>query len=59
MTKAYFPNQFGVLISRIRILFLVLYSALLHLPSLRFHCVGGCSDRNQDSCDHGIGYQTL
>ncbi len=23
----------------------ILYSTLLHLPFLRFHCVGGCSDR--------------
>jgi hypothetical protein len=30
------------------------YSALLHLPPLRFHCVGGCRDRIQDSCDLGI-----
>jgi hypothetical protein len=26
--------------------FYVLYSTLLHLPSLRCHCVGGCWDRN-------------
>ncbi len=26
-----------------------LYSTLLHLPPLRFHCVGGCWDRTQDS----------
>ncbi len=32
----------------------VLYSSLLHLPPLRFHCVGGCGDRTQDS-----GSQTL
>jgi hypothetical protein len=24
--------------------FCVLYSTLLHLPSLKFHCVGGCWD---------------
>ncbi len=30
-----------------------------HLPPLRFHCVGGCWDRTQDSCDFGIGCQTL
>jgi hypothetical protein len=28
----------------------VLYSTLLHLPPLRFHCVGGCWNRTQDSC---------
>ncbi len=33
----------------------VRYSTLLHLPPLRFHCVGGCWDRTQDSCDYGIG----
>jgi hypothetical protein len=32
---------------------------LLHLPPLGFHCVGGCWDRIQDSCDFGIGCQTL
>jgi hypothetical protein len=37
----------------------VLYSTLLHLPPLRFHCVGGCWDRTQDSCDFGIGFQML
>ncbi len=40
-------------------LFYVRYSTLLHLPPLRIHCVGGCWDRTQDSCDYGIGYQTL
>ncbi len=28
--------------------FYVRYSTLLHLPPLRFHCVGGCWDRTQD-----------
>jgi hypothetical protein len=32
---------------------------MLHLPPLRFHCVGGCWDRTQDCCDFGIGTQTL
>jgi hypothetical protein len=40
-------------------MFYVLYSTLLHLPPLRFHCVGGCWDRTQDCCDFGIGSQTL
>ncbi len=31
----------------------VLYSTLLHLSPLRFHCVGGCWDRIQDCCDFG------
>jgi hypothetical protein len=38
--------------------FYVLYSTLLHLPPLRFHCVGGCWDRTQDCCHFGIGSQT-
>ncbi len=29
----------------------VQYSALLHLPPLRFHCADGCWDRNQDRCN--------
>jgi hypothetical protein len=33
------------------------YSTLLHLPPLKFHCVGGCGDRTQDSCDYGINCQ--
>ncbi len=37
------------------ILLYVLYSTLLHLPPLRFHCVGGCWDRTLDCCDFGIG----
>ncbi len=36
-----------------------LYSTLLHLPPLRFHCVEGCWDRTQDCCDFGIDSQTL
>ncbi len=39
--------------------FYVRYSTLLHLPPLRFHCVGGCWDRTKDSCDYSIGCQTL
>jgi hypothetical protein len=37
--------------------FYVLYSTLLHLLPVKFHCVGGCWDRIQDCCDFGI--QTL
>jgi hypothetical protein len=36
------------------IFFYVLYSTLLYLPPLRFHCVGGYWDRTQDCCDFGI-----
>ncbi len=39
--------------------FYVLYSTLLHLLPLRFHCVGGCWDRTQDFRDLGIDRQTL
>ncbi len=39
--------------------YFVLYQTLLHLPPLRFHCVGGCCDRTQNYCDFGIGRQTL
>ncbi len=31
--------------------FFVLYSTLLHLPPLRFYCVGGCWDRTPASSD--------
>jgi hypothetical protein len=37
----------------------VIYSALLRLPPLRFHCVGGRWDRTQESCCFGIGCQKL
>ncbi len=37
----------------------VLYSALLHLPALRFRCADGCWDRTQDRCNWCIGSQTL
>ena len=36
----------------------VLYSTLLHLPPLRFPCVGGCEDRTQDCCVFGIALTT-
>jgi hypothetical protein len=41
------------------IFFYVLYSTLLHLPPLRFHCADGCWDRTQDRCNWCIGSQTL
>jgi hypothetical protein len=37
----------------------VLYSALLHLAPLRFHCAYGCWDQTQDRCNWCIGSQTL
>ncbi len=41
-------------------LFYRCYSPLLHLPFLRFKCVGGCCrDRTQDCCIFGIDSQTL
>ncbi len=36
----------------------VQYSALLHLPLLRFHCADGCWDRTQDRCNWCIGSLT-
>jgi hypothetical protein len=39
--------------------FSILYSTLLHLPPLRFHCIGGCWVRIKDCCDFGIGSQML
>jgi hypothetical protein len=39
--------------------FSVHYSALLHLPPLRFHWVDGCWDRTQDRYNWCIGSQTL
>jgi hypothetical protein len=36
----------------------ILYSALLHLPPLRFHCADGCRDRTQDRCNWCIGSQS-
>ncbi len=39
--------------------FYMRYSTPFHLPPLRFHCVRGCWDRTQDSCDYGIDCQTL
>jgi hypothetical protein len=39
--------------------FFVLYSALLLLPPLIFHCAVGCWDRTQDRCNLCIGSQTL
>jgi hypothetical protein len=37
----------------------VLYSTMLYLPPLRFHCVGGCWDRSQNCCDFGTRCQAL
>jgi hypothetical protein len=39
--------------------FFVLYSTLLHLLPLRFHCADWCWDRTQDRCNWWIGSQTL
>ncbi len=35
--------------------FITLFNTMLHLPPLRFHCVGGCWDRTQESCNLDIG----
>jgi hypothetical protein len=37
----------------------VQYSALLHLPPLKYHCADGCWDRTQDRCIWCISSQTL
>jgi hypothetical protein len=41
------------------LIFYVRYSTLLHLPPLRFQCVGGCWDPTQDCYDFGTDSQTL
>jgi hypothetical protein len=51
-------KRFYVSIDRYYYMF-VHYSALLHLPPLRFHCADGCWDRIQDRCNLCIGSQTL
>jgi hypothetical protein len=40
-------------------IFYVCYFTLLHLPLVRFHCVGGCWDRTQDCCNFSIDILTL
>jgi hypothetical protein len=35
--------------------FKIVYSTLLHLPPLRFHCADGCWDRPRDRCNCCIG----
>jgi hypothetical protein len=44
---------------RIRWIFKVIFSTLIHLPPLRIHCVGGCWDRTQDCCDFSFDSQKL
>jgi hypothetical protein len=39
--------------------FFVLYSALLHLPPLRFNCADGCWDRTYNCCNWCICSRTL
>jgi hypothetical protein len=51
------PDPYLTIINRG--IFYVLYSILLHLPPLRFHCVGGCGDRTQDCYDFDIVSQAL
>jgi hypothetical protein len=46
------PDQCTVLIIYLDFFFYVRYSRLLHLMPLRFHCVGGCWDPTQASCDY-------
>ncbi len=50
---------FFVFLGGIFFFLFIQYSALLHLPPLRFHCADGCWDRTQDRCNSCIGSQTL
>ncbi len=52
-------NIFLIFFGGIFIFLFVQYSALLHLPPLRFHCADGCWDRTQDRCNWCIDSQTL
>jgi hypothetical protein len=49
-----FPD-IKVFIKGVTLHFFILYSALFHLPPLRFHCVRGGWDRTLDSCYFGTG----
>jgi hypothetical protein len=51
--------QYGAVEAHNFFFFFVQYSALLHLPPLRFHCADGCWDRTQDRCNGCINSQTL
>ncbi len=51
--------RFSAIVFHVQIFFSVYYSALLHLPPLRFHCADGCWDRTHDRCNWCIGSQTL
>jgi hypothetical protein len=54
------PNDWFLLfLVFLKYIFSVFYLTLLHLPPIRCSCVGVCWDRTQDSCDFGIGCQTL
>jgi hypothetical protein len=54
-----FPHRFYISKGGFLKIFSVLYSTLLQIPPLRFHCVRGYWDRTQDSCDFGISSQTF
>jgi hypothetical protein len=58
-TIAYFFFFFNIFWGDFFFILFVQYSALLHLPPLRFHCADGCWDRTQDRCNWCIGSQTL
>ncbi len=55
------PNTFflNIFLGDFFLFLIVQYSALFHLPPLRFHCADGCRDRTQDRCNWCIGSQTL
>ncbi len=45
------PAGRWAVIVAVQVNFFILYSTLLHLPPLRFHCNDGCWDRTQDCCN--------
>jgi hypothetical protein len=51
-----YPHTIDILREQI---FKIRYSTLLHLPPIRFHCIGGCWERAYDCSDFGIDSQTL
>ncbi len=47
----------GTDITKLFMYFFLLYSTLLHLPPLSFHCADGCWDRTPNRCNWYIGSQ--
>ncbi len=59
MAEEFFNRGIFLIFLIFCIFFYVPFSTLLHLLTLRFHCVGGCWDQTQACCDFGIGSQRL